>query len=322
MLDQLHAFFLSLLALIGFAHPNVAVYQGYGEGDYVLVAPQIAGTVETLDVARGQTVHKGDPLFTLEHVSEEAALNQAKAQTYHAYATLADQMKAKRQPELDTLVAQRDEANAALQIAQINYTRDQRQIKVQAVSQAMLDADKATLDQATAHLAETEADLTTGKLSIGRDDALHAAQADILADEAAQAGAQWRLDQKKLVAPSDAFVFDTLERPGEFINAGQPVVSLLPAANIRARFFVPSTQLATVPAGTKVIIDDGTGAPIPAHVTYVSPQAEYSPPELYNRDNRDKLLFMLEATPDATPERVHPGQPVDVRVDMAMAEEK
>src|SRR5271168_2059085 len=237
MLDQLHAAFLGLLALIGFAQPGAAVYQGYGEGEYVLVAPQIAGTVETLNVARGDRVHKGDALFTLEQVSEQAALDQAQAQVYHAYATLADLIKAKRQPELDMLVAQRDEALAALEIAQINYARDQKQIKDQAISQATLDADKATLDQATAKLAETEATLATGKLSTGRDDAIHAAQADILADEAAKAGAQWRLDQKKLVAPADAFVFDTLYRPGEFIDAGQAVVSLLPAANIRVRVF-------------------------------------------------------------------------------------
>jgi HlyD family secretion protein len=314
MFDQIRAAFLSLLAALGLGHADTTIYQGYGEGDYVLVAPQIAGTVETLDVARGDHVHKGDPLFTLEHESEQAALNQAQAEVYHAYATLADLMKAKRQPELDTLVAQREEASAALQIAQINYERDLKQIKAQAISQATLDADKATLEQATAKLAETDADLATGKLSTGRDDAIHAAQADIVADEAAQAGAQWRLDQKKVAAPSDAFVFDTLYRSGEFVNAGQPVVSLLPAANIRVRFFVPSTQLATIPAGTKVTVDNGSDEPIPAHVTYVSPQAEYSPPELYNRDNREKLLFMLEATPDATPEHVHPGQPVDVVV--------
>ena len=60
MLDSIHTAFLSLLAMIGLAQPGVVSYQGYGEGEYVLVAPQIAGTLETLDVERGQTVHKGD----------------------------------------------------------------------------------------------------------------------------------------------------------------------------------------------------------------------------------------------------------------------
>ena len=173
------------------------------------------------------------------------------------------------------------------------------------------------LDQAKAHLAETEAD-TRDRTSLptGRDDAIHAAQADVAADRAALTNAQWKLDQKRLIAPANAFVFDTLYRPGEYIKDGQPVVSLLPAINIRVRFFVPATKLSAVPIGAKVTIEDsGSKQTLPARVTYISPQAEYSPPELYNRDNREKLLFMIEATPTTTPEKLHPGLPVDVVVD-------
>ena len=315
MFAKIHSAFTALLVMLGLAHPGAVTYQGYGEGEYVMVAPQIAGTLETLKVERGQTVHKGDLLFTIEHADETAALEQAKAQADAAQSMFADLLKGKRPTEIDTLTAQRDQASAALNIATINYNRDQQQFKVKAVSQAVLDADKATLDQARAHLAETEADVSTGKLSTGRDDAIRAAEAGVAADTAAVASAQCRLDQKTLTAPADAFVFDTLYRPGEFIAAGQPVVSLLPGPNIRARFFVPEPQLASVPAGTAVKIHcDGCPALISAHVTYVSPQAEYSPPELYNRDNRDRLLYMLEATPDETPELLHPGQPVDVTV--------
>ena len=254
-------------------------------------------------------------LFTLEHASEQAAFDQAKAQVDHADAALADLIRSKRQSEIAQLIAERDQANAAMQIAAINYDRDQKQIKVEAISQAALDADKSAYDQARAHYAETTAALTTSRLTTGRFDAIRAAQSDVAAAEAALAVAQWKLDQKKLVAPADAFVFDTLYRPGEFIKDGQPVVSLLPPPNIRVRFFVAATQLSSVPIGSEVKIEGSSTTDfIPAHVTYIAPQAEYAPPELYNRDNREKLLFMLEATPDVTPERIHPGLPVDVLV--------
>jgi HlyD family secretion protein len=263
MFDHLRAGFLGLMAALGLAQPD-NVFQGYIEGEYVLVAPQVAGTIDVLSVARGDHVKKGDPLYTLEHVSEQAALDQAKAQTQHDA--------------------------AALDIAQINYTRDQMQIATQAISQAAVDTDRATLDQA---------------------------KAQVDAAMAAEAQAQWRLDQKTLTAPSDAFVFDTLERVGEYIPVGQAVVSLLPASNIRARFFVPGTVVPKLMIGGTVKMEEtGFDVPIAAHITYISSQAEYSPPELYNRDNREKLLFMIEATPDAEPERLHPGLPVDVAVDM------
>lgn len=314
MLEHLRNLVFGVLASLGVIAPPS--YQGYGEGDYVLVSPQIGGTIETLSVMRGQSVHKGDPLFVLEHVSEQAAVDQAKAQVEHDLAVLSDLLKAKRQPEINALLAARDEAQAALRIADINYQRDIRQIKIQAISQATLDADHAVFDQATAKLAEANASLETAQLSTGRDDAILAAEADVASAKAALAQAKWRLDQKKIVAPADAYVYDTLYRAGEYINAGQPVISLLPPANIRVRFFVPDTVLPAMMLGKHVTVSiTGDANPLSAHISYISPQAEYSPPELYNRDNRSKLLFMLEATPDESPERLHVGQPVDVMPD-------
>lgn len=310
MLNHLRTFVFGLLASLGMASPTA--YQGYGEGDFVLVSPQIGGAIEVLNVQRGQKVKKGDVLFELEHASEQAAVDQAKAQVDRAEATLGDLLKAKRKPEIDALLAARNQASAAARIAAINVERDQKQIRVQAVSQATLDADRAELEQAKAKLAEANATLETAKLSTGRDDTIRAAQADIAANKAAQAQAQWKLDQKKLVAPNDALVFDTIYRVGEYVNPGQAVVSLLPPANIRVRFFVPEPQFTKLSYGQTVAVKTGEGKPLKARISYMAPQAEFSPPELYNRDNREKLLYMIEATPDETPERLHPGQPVDV----------
>ena len=319
MFDQLHALILGVLAMLGVA--TAPSYQGYGEGDYVLVAPQIGGAIEGLSVQRGQSVHKGDVLFELEHGVEQAAVDQAKAQVERYEATLADLLKAKRQPELDALLAARDQAAAALRIADINYTRDLKQIKVQAVSQATLDADHAAQDQADAKLAEANAMLENAKLSTGRDDAILAAKADIDSAKAVLASAQWKLDQKALTAPADAFVFDTIYRAGEYVKEGQPVVSLLPPSNIKVRFFVPNSVVTSLTLKQPVSVKLGKDAePVAAHISYVAPQAEYSPPELYNRDNREKLVFMVEATPDSKPERIHPGQPVDVTIDAAANE--
>ncbi len=316
MFENFRAVVLGILATLGGA--SQPAYQGYGEGDYVLVSPQIAGTIEALSVKRGQNVHKGDVLFVLEHVAEEAAVDQAKAQVEHAEANYADLLKAKRQPELDALVGARDQAAAALRIADMNYARDLKQIKNQAISQATVEADHAIQDQAYAKLVEANAMLDSAKLPSGRDDAIKAAQADIALAKAMLAESLWRLDQKKLVAPADAFVFDTLYRQGEYIKEGQPVISLLPPANIRVRFFVPEPVLSSIALGRAVTVQvNGDQDTLSAHVTYIAPQAEYSPPQLYNRDNREKLLFMIEATPDASPERMHPGQQVDVVLDAA-----
>jgi HlyD family secretion protein len=98
------------------------------------------------------------------------------------------------------------------------------------------------------------------------------------------------------------------------VPAGSPVVSLLPPANIKVRFFVPEPRLGTVKLGQSVSVRcDGCARPVAATVSYVAPQAEYTPPVIYSRESRSKLVFLIEARPapgDAT--LLHPGQPVDV----------
>jgi HlyD family secretion protein len=111
-----------------------------------------------------------------------------------------------------------------------------------------------------------------------------------------------------------ALVHDTLYSEGEYVNAGQPVVSLLPPGNLKMRFFVPETIVGALKLGQEVrAVCDGCGAPIGAKISYVSRQAEFTPPVLYSREQRAKLVFLIEARPaPADALRLKPGQPLDV----------
>ena len=105
-------------------------------------------------------------------------------------------------------------------------------------------------------------------------------------------------------------------RPGELVPAGQPVVSLLPPENIKARFFVPEAQIATLTVGQVVqLLCDGCGTPLAARISRIATQPEYTPPVIYSRGSREKLVFRVEAVP--SPEQatmLRPGLPVDVRL--------
>jgi HlyD family secretion protein len=105
-------------------------------------------------------------------------------------------------------------------------------------------------------------------------------------------------------------------REGEWVAAGNPVVRMLPPQNIKVRFFVPETVVGSLAIGHKVSLHcDGCVTDIPATVTYVSAEAEYTPPVIYSNETRGKLIYMIEAHPtreDAP--KLHPGQPVSVRV--------
>jgi HlyD family secretion protein len=121
--------------------------------------------------------------------------------------------------------------------------------------------------------------------------------------------------QMQQEAPAAARVADTYFRVGEWVNAGVPVVSLLPDGATKARFFVPEAELGSIAAGQAVTLScDGCGAPIPARITRIATQAEYTPPVIFSNAQRAKLVFMIEARPEpAEGKRLKPGQPLDVR---------
>ena len=172
---------------------------------------------------------------------------------------------------------------------------------------------RATRDRDLAAVARFEADLKTARLG-AREDQITAAEADLNALERALAQAEWYLSEKRQAAPQAALVYDTLYRPGEWVAANKPVVVLLPAPNIRVRAFVPESRIGAVRLGETVrVVIDGRPEPLTGTVRFISPRAEFTPPVIYSRESRDKLVFMVEIVFDpAIAATLHPGQPVDV----------
>lgn len=302
------------LGLAGCDKPQVAAYQGYVEGDYVLVAAPYAGALQTLNVARGQSVQGGAALFTLEQGNEAAQKREAEQRMRSAQARLDNLRKGQRVPELEALAAQAEEARAALKLSESQYRRSKDLFDSGFISSAGMDEAKANLARDRARVEQTQAQVQAAKQSVGRSGEIKAAQAEIDAARAVLAQADWKLEQKAQRAPEAGLVQDTFYVQGEWVPAGKPVVSLLPPGNIKLRFFVPETALGSLHTGQGVKVTcDGCGAPIAATISYIAPNAEFTPPVIYSKDSRAKLVYLIEATPapaDAT--RLKPGQPVDV----------
>jgi HlyD family secretion protein len=309
---RLLALLAGLLVLAGCHRAPAIGYQGYLEGDYIYVGSPLAGRLDQLAVAKGARVEAGAPLFTLERRAELATQRQAADQLAAAQARLEDLKKGSRPSELAALEARRDQARAAAELARLEFARQENLFKTQVISVSDFDRARLTAEQNTRAVAELTAQLTTASLG-GRSDAITAATADVSAAAANKERADWNVTQKAQDAPQAGLVFDTLYRTGEFVTAGNPVVVLLPPANLKVRFFVPESDFAALKAGAAVLVAiNGLPAPLTGHIRYLSPQPEFTPPVLYNRENRAKLIFMIEAGLDADTRDLHPGQPVDV----------
>ncbi|HKA45319.1 MAG TPA: HlyD family efflux transporter periplasmic adaptor subunit [Burkholderiales bacterium] len=288
-------------------------YQGYVEGEYVYVASPVGGRLERLFVQRGQTIDASTPLFELEADQETAAKRQADEQLKASQAQLADLKLGKRNPELDVARAQLAQAIAAEAQAAQQLKRDEAQFEVGGIPRAQLDDSRSNHAVKAARVRELAGQLEVSRLP-ARQDQIRAQDAQVAAARAVVSQSSWRLDQKHVSATQAGLVVDTLYREGEWVPAGSPVVRMLPPRNVKVRFFVPQAVVGGLKPGRNVAVRcDGCEADVPATVTYISNESEYTPPVIYSNETRAKLVFMIEARPSVeNAQRLRPGQPVAV----------
>ena len=285
--------FAALCLLAGCDRPQRDVVQGYVEGEFVYVASPLAGALESLFVQRGSQINAGDSLFALECGAETAAQAQAAKRLEEGRARLDDAKKGKRPPEIEAIEAQLKQSRAALELSEKEFGRQSNLFRSGTTSTQELDRARSARDQDRQRVSQLEADLETAQLG-SRSDQIAAAEANMRALEAALAGAEWDLSQKRQNASQAGLVFDTLYRTGEWVAAGKPVVVLLPPANIKVRAFVPEARVGTIHVGDPVrVVVDGVSEPFSGKVSFISPQAEYTPPVIYSQESRGKLVLSL-----------------------------
>jgi HlyD family secretion protein len=305
---------LACVVLAGCKPQAEHAWSGYAEGEYVYIAAPFAGRLVALAAQRGESVTRGAALFTLDADSERAAREEAAARVASAKAQAANTEKGRRGDEIAVTQAQLEQARAQAALAASELARQQQLFAQGFVSDSRVDDARSAAQSAQAHVDELSAALRVAQLP-ARSDERRAALATAAAAEQALQQARWREQQKQQSAPADARVTETFFRIGEWVNAGQPVVALLPPGAVKARFFVPEAELAGITVGQPVQIQcSGCGEPIPARIDFIAAQPEYTPPVIYSNAQRARLVFMVEARA-AAPHglRLKPGQPVDVR---------
>jgi HlyD family secretion protein len=304
------------MMITGCSHQPANTYQGYIEGKFVYVASPQSGRLDHLAVARGETVAVKQSLFAFDREPEVSAVRNAQRLLLSSQSRLADLETGKRPTEIDVTRAQLTQALAQKKQADQILESDRKQYQAGGIAQTDLITAQEAADAGAARVRELEADLAVDALP-AREQQIKAQQNQIAADRASLSEAQWRLDQKNIASPRQGLVFDTLYREGEWVGAGNPVVQILPPENMEIRFFVPETIVGKLKVGESVQVQcDGCSAAVPAAITFISPQCEYTPPVIYSNENRSKLVFMIIAKPpDEKAMLLHPGQPVEVTVE-------
>lgn len=312
ILDSLTSLFFGIVAAFSPSQPENA-YFGYVEGDYVYIAAQQDGIIEGIEVRDGDQVKTGDTLATLDRADELDALAAAEAGLAAAQAQLADLQTGARAEELAVIEAKRQQAAANLTLARLTFNRTDELVSRRALPESRRDQDQAALNEASGTLRQHLAELDVARLP-AREHQQEASRQRVTAAEITLSQALTDLAERRLTAPADAWVNRVYLAPGEYAKAGTPVLSLLPPDEVKIRFFLPQAVFSRISPGDLIYVScDGCPPDSSARITYLSSEVEFTPPVIFSREERQKLVFMVEAVPE-NPADWHPGQPVEVRL--------
>jgi HlyD family secretion protein len=252
-------------------------FSGYVDTELVYLSADFGGRLTDLAVLKGQLVKNNQLLFKLEQTSE----------LYHVE---------KSQLNNKDLLTQRQQIVIQLNYNEINYRRIVAMRKQNAASQSDLDVAQRDFNVSKQQLADIDFKIQSGHLET--------------------ADKKWQVTRKENFAPQIGIIFDTYYTKGEFVQAGYPILSLITQNNIKAIFFVPEEKLSQLRLNSSVKIKTDENADFAqGHIFYISNIAEYTPPIIYSREERQRLVFRVEAKIDSPDlEKIHLGQPVTLEL--------
>jgi len=178
------------------------------------------------------------------------------------------------------------------------------------------DLQRADLNQNNATLANAQQSYDRAAslrgTGAGTQANLDSAVSALRVAEARVVTSQTRLDRRKGFAPIAGSIQQIYFREGEMVQAQRPVLSIMPPGNMKLRFFVPETELPKLALGDEVRVTcDNCAADLTAKIYFIATTAEYTPPVIYSLDERNKLVYLIQARP-SRPDVLRVGQPISI----------
>lgn len=268
------------------------------------IATKLPGRVEKILVDEGDYVEEGQLLAVMQLDSLEAQL--AEAEAYHQQAKhQADSAAAVIQARESDKVAATAAVSAAesqLYAAEKKLTRIQTIVKRGAATEQDLDDQEAYTRVLKAEVA------TANSKVLAAQAAIDAAKAQFIAAESQVTAAEATINRVKadikdanLIAPVTGRIQYRISEPSEVLGAGGKVLNLLDLSKVYMTFFVPTEYTGFLLEGkndgteVRILLDVAPDSPIPARVTFVSPEAQFTPKTVETQNERQKLMYRVKA---------------------------
>jgi HlyD family secretion protein len=251
--------------------PGFAGGNGRLEAQAINVSAKYAGRLKDVIPHEGDTVDAGQVVATIDTEPLEAQFRASKAQIVEA------------QNNLRTARAQVNSTQAQLNLANKEYKRAEKLVATGAISAQERDADLAKVEVTQASLAGYQAQVTC-------------AQSAIDGQTAESERLQAVIKDNTLRAPVRARVQSRLHEPGEVVAEGAPVLSLLDLSDVYMYVFLPTAAAGKVAMGSeaRIVLDAAPQYPIRAVVTFISPNAQFTPKTVETAEERHNLTFKVK----------------------------
>ncbi|MEZ5716307.1 MAG: HlyD family efflux transporter periplasmic adaptor subunit [Paracoccaceae bacterium] len=299
-----------IASLVSSCSPPPPFATGYVEGEYTLVAPVETAQIARLHVARGDHLDPGAVLVEMEREDARIALAEAEANLASAQSQLADLEEGKRPEEIAVIEA--NLASARVQAEEAGRARD-RAIQLAergVINDAQRDDAVTAAKVADALVTQVAAELAVARLPARPRPWPRPAPPST--PPATREKVQWRLDQRALSLPQPVTIVDVIRQEGEIAGPSAPVLSALADGAVKLRLYIPEDSYARVSVGDRLNVQCDNCAPgLTAQISYVSDEPEFTPPVIYSLQNRQKLVYLIEARP-AGEHALKPGQIVNV----------
>ena len=294
---------------------NVISASGTIETVEVNVASKVAGQVLSLSYKEGARVAPGDLLAVIDHASLDIQLRQAEAGVRLAEAQLALLVKGARSEDIRQAEAALTQADSALKIAADDAARMRELFKTGSVTSKQRDDAEARLTVSSAQQSSAAAAL--GKLRrLARPEEIQAAEARLAQ---ARAGAELlakTIADCTITAPAGGIVTHKAVEAGELVTPGETVVTLADLASVYVMIYVTEIEIGRIKLGdgVDVRIDAFPERAFPGKITYISPEAEFTPKNVQTKEDRVKLVFGVKVEIENKDGLLKPGLPADADV--------
>lgn len=302
-------------------------YSGTIEADEIPVQPELGGRILELDVSEGQIIKAGDLIAKLDDSQAKLALDTAKSQQVQAQAKLTDLIGGARAEEIQRLTYLVDQAKANLTSLEpnlkfevSNLVNDQKLLANGGVSQQAVDAQQSKVDSLKAQIESAQANAKAAQASLDQAKAgntqpeIQAQQSAV--DIAAQSVKSAELNVNKLIvkSPINGQVLYRHVEPGQVVNPGTTLVTMLDPNDLWIKIYVPEAKLNQVKTGGSAIItvDSYPGKTFKGKIQYVSTQAEFTPKNVQTKEERTTTVYAVKLTIIEGKDQLKAGMPADV----------